>query len=118
MKVWRSSGEVAFDAAWVAEGFFSRFKGLMGRKGLRPGEAVLFRRCSSVHCMFMRIPIDVVSLDEDGTVLAVQTVDPWRKVGRTPGCASVLECAAGAAAAHGLVVGMRVEFGKDSGTGV
>jgi uncharacterized membrane protein (UPF0127 family) len=53
---------VLADECVVAERFFERFRGLMGRRELRPGEAMWFPRCNSVHTWFMRIPIDVVFL--------------------------------------------------------
>ena len=54
----------------VAESFWTRFKGLMGRAHFDAGEGLLFPRCNNVHMWFMRMPIDLVFLrdaqSEDG----------------------------------------------------
>lgn len=63
---------------WIARDFFSRFKGLMGRRGLPDDEAILFPKCNSIHTFFMRFPIDVVRVDANGKVIDVKVVRPWR----------------------------------------
>jgi len=72
-------------AAWrikeVADGPWSRFKGLQFRKYLPPGCGLLLVPCPSVHTFFLRFPIDVLLLDRAGQVLAVRrAVRPWRLV--------------------------------------
>ena len=78
---------VIADKCFVAERFFDRLRGLIGRASLPEGEALLFPRCNSVHMWFMRFPIDVVfakaSTRADGTrVLTVsaarENARPWR----------------------------------------
>lgn len=62
----------------VARGFWSRFRGWMGRKPL-PGTALLIYPCSSIHTFFMRESIDVAFLDQEGRVLLiVEGLRPWR----------------------------------------
>ncbi len=53
----------------LADGIWSRFWGLMGRKALPEGVAFLLRPSSSIHTAFMRFPIDVVFLDRSLRVL-------------------------------------------------
>jgi len=73
----------------------SRRKGLLGRKGLEPGEGLWIAPCESVHTFFMRFPIDLVYLDRKYIVKKVKSgVGPWR----LSGCfsaRSVLELPAG-----------------------
>ena len=83
----------------VADNFWLRFRGLMLRKSLAPGEGLLLWDCPAIHCCFMRFPIDVVYLDEEMTVVGKETVRPWRLGGRFAGARHVLEVAAGAAEA-------------------
>jgi uncharacterized membrane protein (UPF0127 family) len=45
-----------------AESYFSRLKGLIGKKHFVTGEGLLFPRCNSVHMWMMSVPIDVVFL--------------------------------------------------------
>ncbi|MEL7655751.1 MAG: DUF192 domain-containing protein [Bacillota bacterium] len=65
----------------VADNFFKKLVGLLGRKNMRQNEGLLLKNCSSIHCFFMRFPIDVVYLSKDMIVIFIETVAPWR-VGR------------------------------------
>jgi uncharacterized membrane protein (UPF0127 family) len=57
----------------------SRRQGLLGRRGLPAGEALVLAPCSSVHTAFMRFPIDLLFLRRDGRVLKTSAgVRPWR----------------------------------------
>lgn len=84
-----------------ADSFGRRLKGLLGRSRLSPGDGLHLLPCRAIHTFFMRFPIDVLFLDERGTVLRVfSAVAPWRAVA----CAkakSALELAAGTAEASG-----------------
>lgn len=51
---------VLSDKCHVAECFVDRLRGLIGKKGLEPGEAMFFPRNNSIHMWFMRFPIDVI----------------------------------------------------------
>lgn len=92
----------------VADNFFTRFKGLMFRKNLAPGEGLLLKDCSAIHCCFMRFPIDAVYLDSSMQVVAAETVKPWRLGGVHPGARHVLELPSGSAQA--LTPGMQIEW--------
>jgi uncharacterized membrane protein (UPF0127 family) len=70
----------------------------MGKKRLKPKGGLLLKNCSSIHCFFMRIPIDAVYLSKDFTVLKIETVQPWRIGSFVRGTKHVLELAEGAAA--------------------
>lgn len=80
----------------IADTFFRRFRGLMLRKSLNPGEGLLLQNCSSIHCCFMRFSIDVVYLSEEMDVVKIETVKPWRIGSFVPGAAHVLEMEEGA----------------------
>ncbi len=89
----------------VADSYWTRLRGLLGRSGLNPGEGLLLRPASSVHTAFMRFPIDVVFLDRDLTVLdVVEGVPPWRVKARR-GARAVLELGAGEATRQGITPG-------------
>ncbi len=49
----------------VADSFWTRLIGLMGRVRFENGEAIFFPRCSSIHMWFMRMAIDVAFLRRD-----------------------------------------------------
>lgn len=65
----------------LANGFFSKFKGLMGKKRLNISEGLMLLSCNSIHTCFMRFPIDVVFLNIDHEVIAMRKkLRPWRFV--------------------------------------
>ena len=90
-------GKVVADEVGLADCFFSRFRGLMGKKNLGDGEGLLLTHCSSIHCFFMKIPIDAVYLSKNMTVLGIETLKPWSVGGHFKGTADVLELKAGRA---------------------
>ena len=79
----------------LADSFLKRFIGLMGTKQLQDGEGLLLNT-SSVHCFFMKMPIDVVYISKSMTVLGTETLKPWRVGKWLPGTKYVLELKAGA----------------------
>jgi Uncharacterized conserved protein len=79
----------------TADTFLARFRGLMGRRELAPGHALLLEGCSSVHMFFMKFALDIVYLDRDFRVLYVETLRPWQIGSLVKGCAHVLELNAG-----------------------
>jgi uncharacterized membrane protein (UPF0127 family) len=79
----------------VAETRRERLQGLLGRRALEPGRALLLPRASSVHTVGMRFPILVARLDDDLRVLDVRRVGPGRLLGRVRAARHVLECPVG-----------------------
>ena len=64
--------------AKVAHTFCERARGLIGVKGLAPGEGMLIERCNAIHTFFMSFPIDVYFLDGKNRVIkTVKMVRPW-----------------------------------------
>ncbi len=99
---------VACERCLVAETPLARLRGLLGRRGLAPGEGVLLRPAGSIHTFFMRFAIDVVFLDSDLRVVATRSaVEPW-KTARAKGAKSVVELAAGECDRLGLAPGDRL----------
>ncbi len=66
------------DKVIVADTYFKRLRGLLGKTHLNPGEGLLLTHCSSVHCFFMKFTIDIVYLSEDMVILGTETISPWR----------------------------------------
>jgi len=97
---------VAEDVA-VARSFWSRFRGLMLRREMASGEALLIEPSASIHTAFMRFPIDVAFLDREKRVVKVaENVRPFR-VALSRGH-SALELNAGSAAKANVVEGDRL----------
>jgi uncharacterized membrane protein (UPF0127 family) len=65
--------------AEVAGSGAKRTKGLLGRKGLAPGEGMWIVPCEAVHTFGMQFPIDLVYIDRKYRVKKVKNaVSPWR----------------------------------------
>jgi uncharacterized membrane protein (UPF0127 family) len=54
----------------VADGWWSRLRGLLGRPAPAEGEGLLLLPCRSVHMFGMRGALDVAFVDRDGAVIA------------------------------------------------
>lgn len=94
----------------LADGFFSRLRGLLFAPALQPGQGLLIRPCAAVHTAFMTYPIDVVFLDRAGKIRRiVPRLVPWRTAA-FPGAYQTLELAAGEAARLGLAVGQSLDL--------
>ena len=52
------------DQCFVADSFFSRLRGWIGKSHVSAGEALLLRPCNDIHMWMMRFPIDVIFLQE------------------------------------------------------
>lgn len=93
-----------------ARSIWSRFWGLMWRRELAVGSAMLIDPCSSIHTFMMRFAIDVVFLDKEDTVTKVAVcIKPYR-LAFGPRCKRVLEMPCGAAATAEIAVGDRLSF--------
>lgn len=103
-------GTVLAERAQRADRLLLRLRGLLGRRGLAPGEGLLITPCQGVHTLGMRFPIDVVYIGRDLRVVGVAALvppnrwGPWRRE-----CACVLEVPPGTIAATGTCVGDRIE---------
>ena len=75
----RTRGCVLASRAAVASTPLRRAVGLIGRAVWGGDDGMVLEPCGAVHSLFMRLPIDVLYLDEDGRVLrAVPALPPWR----------------------------------------
>jgi uncharacterized protein len=90
----------------IADNFFLRFKGLLGRSSFEPGEGLMITKCRSVHMFFMRFAIDVLFCDSRNTIVAIKHVlRPWATSGVVWEADYVIELPAGTAAALALKSG-------------
>jgi len=79
----------------VADSGPKRGKGLLGRKGLEPGEGLWIIPCEAVHTFFMQFSIDLIYLDRKHRIKKLRSeVPPWR-LSACFSAHSVLELAAG-----------------------
>jgi uncharacterized membrane protein (UPF0127 family) len=99
------------DEGFAARNVWARTVGLLGRSGLKAGEALLIEPCSSIHTAFMRFTIDVLYLDRAGQVVkTVGCLKPFRLSAKWSGARSVIELPSGVIAATGTEVGDQLAF--------
>ena len=104
-----SLNTVLADRVGVADTRATRAVGLLSRTGLEPGEALWIVPSRGVHTCGMRFAIDVLALDQAGTVIdCVSNLKPWRLRLPRRGTAGVLELPAGTVVASGTAVGHHV----------
>lgn len=104
------NGECLVSPVRVAETFFERTRGLLGREEPRGSEGFLILHCNMVHMFFMRYAIDVVFLSESGEIVGIrERLRPWRVSRPYSRASRALELGAGAVAKMRLRVGERLD---------
>ena len=90
----------------VADRWWRRAVGLLGRNALSAGEGLLLEPCDSVHTIGMRISIDVAFLDDGGRVVSTKpSLTPGRVAVGGAGARAALEVEAGTLADTGTRLG-------------
>jgi uncharacterized membrane protein (UPF0127 family) len=65
-------------AVIIANTLLKRVKGLLGRKTINKGEALILNPCNSIHTCFMRFPIDVLFVNRQNQVVkALSSIKPF-----------------------------------------
>lgn len=107
----RTRNVVIAERAEMAENIWTRFMGLMGRRGLEPGAGLVILPNNSIHMFFMRFAIDVLHVSKDGTVLKIlHSIKPWRVGPIVRKCHYTVELPPGTAKATGTVEGDQIEL--------
>lgn len=74
-----SKNTLLAERAEIAGTFWSRLKGLLGKKGLESKVGLILKPCSSIHTFFMRFPIDAVFVDSKNRIIKTYHALPaWR----------------------------------------
>jgi uncharacterized membrane protein (UPF0127 family) len=90
----------------LADSWWRRSRGFLGRAQPGKGEGILLVPCNAVHTFGMKFDLDLVFVGTTGGVLAVvEQLQPWKKSGRVRGCRYVLEVPAGTIRDTGTTVG-------------
>jgi uncharacterized protein len=114
----REDGRIVCERCVVADRAHRRMRGLMGRRRLNTGQGMVLRPAFAIHTHFMRFPIDVVFLDSDQVVVAIEkNLRPWRTAS-CRGAREVVELAAGECDRRGLEIGDRVAWASRSAADV
>ncbi len=98
----RSRWATLGDRVLVAEWWWQRLRGLLGRPPLQSGEGLLLAPCRAVHMAGMKYPLDVAFLNRDGIVVALyHSLLPGGRSRWHAAAYSALELPAGTLAATG-----------------
>ena len=74
----RSRQTVVISQGRMANNLWTRLRGLIGVRDLPEGHGIVIEPCRGVHCMFMSIPIDVIYVDKEHRVVALdRAMKPW-----------------------------------------
>ena len=92
----RSRGTILGERIEVADNYFSRLRGLLGRKGLGAGEGLLIVPSRGVHMFGMKFPLDVLLLDKERRVAgSYRALAPGKATGMHRGIRYALELPVG-----------------------
>jgi uncharacterized protein len=104
-------GSVLGTRIGLAERWWDRLRGLIGRAGLEPGEGLIIRPCRAVHMAWMSFPLDVAFLDSRGGVVAsYHALAPGGRTSWHWGAMDALELPAGTLSRTGTVDGDTIVY--------
>lgn len=102
MKVYLGETKIV-DSVQKAETFTQRFFGLMFKRNIEPEQGLLINNCNWVHTFFMMQSIDLVYMDKDNKIIALESgVKPWRLCKPRWRARSVLELSSGTILSNSL----------------
>lgn len=101
--------------AGTADSFVSRLMGLMFKANIEQGLILKIpkgrgRRGSGIHMFFMRIPLDVLFLDDDMVVVDKVHLKPWRMYNPIKPARYVVELEKGTFESSGTEKGDKLDF--------
>lgn len=111
------NGAVISDRTLIADNFLTRLKGLLGKREMQAGEGLVIYPCSMVHCLGMKIWIDVLFISADNKIVHIienmkpGQISPWIKNARY-----VIELPAGQVARTNTQAGDEIEIISTSGS--
>ena len=74
-------GQSLVSRAELADTFWARLRGLMGRPSLGAGEGLILKGEKNIHTFFMKFPIDVLYVDRGWRVVRLHRAMPPNRIG-------------------------------------
>lgn len=100
--------------AFHAVRLWDRTRGMIGRNFGSAFDAMVFSACNAIHTFFMRIPLDVIFLNKENTVVALRCkLGPWHPCVLVPRASTVVELPVGTIEATGTTVGDSLVFSEE-----
>jgi uncharacterized membrane protein (UPF0127 family) len=107
----RSKNTFLAQDARIADSFFARMFGLLGKKELKSGEALIIKPCNSVHTFFMHFTIDVLFVDKDLRVVkSISAIKPFRLSAIYPKADLAIELPSGSIDSTRTAISDQIEF--------
>lgn len=111
----KTSNTIISENVITANTFLKRLKGLMFTKELPEQSALYIVPCNAIHTFNMNYSIDVLYLDANNTILAIdEELKPGRIGSPVKNAVSVVELPSGRAKKLGIKAGQIVEFLQNS----
>jgi Uncharacterized conserved protein len=105
------SNQIVCDKVIIANSFFKRLKGLMFTKELPSDSSMYICPCNQIHMFFMNYNIDVLYVDKNNMVIAVdENMKPGIMGKKVKGAAAVVELQAGKVKESNIKVGQVLEI--------
>lgn len=113
--IWNTTrGDALAQRVMLADTWWTRLRGMMGRPEPAADEGMLLVPCRSVHMYWMKYPLDIAFLAPDGQIVATyHGLAPSRRSKRHGDADRALELKAGTLAAKRAEVGDHLELRTD-----
>lgn len=111
----KETGRVLAREAVLADTFWRRLQGLLGKRSLEQGtQGLVLSPCRAVHTMGMLFPLDLLFVSSTGEILrAISSFPPWRFSPGVRGAHFVVELPAGMITATGTEEGHHLSLVKN-----
>lgn len=109
----QTRNELLLTRALLADSFWLRLRGLLGRSSLEQGEGLILVGEKSIHTFFMKFPIDVLYVDKNYRVIRTDArMVPYRLGPFVAQSAYVVEMSVGTISNTATEVGDQLTFEK------
>lgn len=104
-------GNIILEKVEIANSFFTRLKGLLGRERLEKKEGLIIKPCNSVHTIGMKFPIDVAFVNNDDEIIhIIYSMFPGKFSHVIKNSKYVIEVNAGVFRNQGLKIGDKIKI--------
>jgi len=107
----KKNEKILADNLEIANGYFSRMRGLLGRKSLEKGKGMYINSCNSIHSFFMKFKFDAVFINKKNEVIyLIEHMPAWRVSKICFSACSVIELPSGVIKDTQTNIGDLLEF--------
>ncbi|MGI5875990.1 MAG: DUF192 domain-containing protein [Dethiobacteria bacterium] len=107
----KTKKKIILDEVEIADSFFLRLKGLLGRRELLPRKGIIIMPCRSVHTLGMLFPIDLAFVSRDQLICyLIEAMKPNRISPVVKEACCVIEAPAGTFNFSGTEVGDEISI--------